>query len=98
MPFIESGGATFLETLAADERAFLIEVVVNRALNCCEFLQTSHPPEAKHRPLSSSKRPLRVCDAIVQPAAGLALVDGTQILSAARYGKRRSIMIDSPEF
>jgi hypothetical protein len=63
-----------------------------------EFLQTLHPQEAKHRPLSSSKRLLRVLDAIVQPAAGLALVDGTQILSAARYGKRRSSLIYSPEF
>jgi len=51
-------------------------------VNRGEFLQTSHPrtsgshpPEAKHRPLSSSKRLVRILGAIVQPAADLALVD-----------------------
>ncbi len=35
-----------------------------------ELLETSHPPEAKHRPLSSSKRQVRVLGSIVEPAAG----------------------------
>jgi hypothetical protein len=75
-PLIESSGASFLETLSADERAFLVEVVVDRAVNRGEFLQTSHPPEAKHRPLPSSEWLVGILDAIVQPAADLAFVDG----------------------
>ena len=58
--------------------AFLVEVVVDRAVNSGEFLQTSHPSEAKHRPLPSSKWLVGILNAIVQPAADLALVDGIQ--------------------
>ena len=59
--------------------SFLVEVVVNRAVNRGEFLQTSHPPEAKHRPLSSSKRLVRILGAVVDPAADLALFNGAEL-------------------
>jgi hypothetical protein len=39
--------------------AFLVEVVVNGAVNRGERLQTSHAPEPEHRPFSSSKRLVR---------------------------------------
>ncbi len=60
--------------------SFLVEVVVDRAVNRGEFLQTSHPPEAEHRSLSSSEWLVGILDAIVQPAAGFAFVDGAQTL------------------
>ena len=54
-PLQERGGATVLECLSAGEVAVLIEVVVDRAVEGCEFLQTSHPPEPRHVPFPSSK-------------------------------------------
>jgi len=48
-------GAVDLEIVSAVESALGIEQVVDPGVNGGEFLQTSHPPEAKHRSLSSSK-------------------------------------------
>ncbi len=60
--------------------SFLVEVIVDRAVNRGEFLQTSHAPEPEHCPFSSSKRLVRILGAVVQPAAKLALVDGANFL------------------
>jgi len=49
----------------------LVEVVVDGRTNGCEFLQTSHLPEAQHGPLSSSKRKVGILGAVVPPATGL---------------------------
>jgi hypothetical protein len=35
--------------------ALRVEMVVDRGVDGDEFLQTSHPPEAKHGPFSPSK-------------------------------------------
>jgi hypothetical protein len=35
--------------------AFLVEVVVDLAMDCGEFLQTLPPPEGKHLPFPSSE-------------------------------------------
>jgi hypothetical protein len=35
-------------------------------VDCGEFLQTSHPSEAKHRPLSSSKRLVGILNAVIE--------------------------------
>jgi hypothetical protein len=35
----------------------------------------SHPPEAKHRPLPSSEWLVGILNAVIDPAAGFALVD-----------------------
>jgi hypothetical protein len=51
----QRSGATVLETLTADEGAFLIEMVVNGAVQGGELLQTSHAPEAQHRLFPSSE-------------------------------------------
>ena len=77
-PLGECGGATVLEILSADEGAFLIEVVVNRAMQCSELLQTSHSPKPKHRPFSSSKWLVRILGPVVQPPADLPFVYGIQ--------------------
>jgi hypothetical protein len=42
-----------------------------------EFLQTSHPPEAQHRPFSSSEWLVRVLGPIVQPATRFLAMAGT---------------------
>jgi hypothetical protein len=68
--------------------SFLVEVVVDRAVNRGEFLQTSHPSEPEHRPLSSSKRLVRILDTIVQPTADLSLVDGAQTLERGTIGSK----------
>jgi len=58
-----------------------------------EFLQTSHPPEAKHRPLTSSEWLMRVLGAVVQPPADFPFVirtDGFQ----GRTVRRQTIRND----
>ncbi len=49
-------------------------MVVYRRMNGGEFLQASHVTKAQHRPLSSSKRLVRILSAVVQPAAGFLLL------------------------
>jgi len=49
--------------------AFLVEVVVDGGVNGGKFLQTSHLPETKHCPFSSSYREMRILCPIVEPAA-----------------------------
>ena len=51
--------------------AFLIEMVVDRRVDCSELLQTLHLSEAEHGAFSSSKRQVRILRPIVTPAAGL---------------------------
>jgi len=55
-PLSESGGAVLLEIGPAVEMTFLVEIVVDRGVDGDELLQTSRSPEARHHPLSSSKR------------------------------------------
>jgi len=50
--------------------AFLIEMVVDRIVDCSGLLQTSHLSEAKHGGFSSSKRQMGILRPIVTPAAG----------------------------
>jgi hypothetical protein len=81
-PGNECGGASGLETLPADEAAFVVEVVVDQAVHCAleggKLLQASDPPEAKHRPFPSSERLVGILGVVVEPAAGFASVDGTR--------------------
>jgi len=49
--------------------ALLIEMVANGTAHGGELLECFHPPEAKHGPLSSSQRLVRVLSSIVEPAA-----------------------------
>jgi hypothetical protein len=72
VPLGECGDATVLENLSADERAFLIAMVVNGAVQGGEFLKASHLPEAEHGPFTSSEYLVRTLGAIVPPAAELA--------------------------
>jgi hypothetical protein len=44
-----------------------------------KFLQTSHLPEAEHRPFSSSKRLVRILRAIYRPATGFLLFADTEL-------------------
>jgi hypothetical protein len=85
-PFIESGGAAFLECWPGSEVAFLVEVVVDRAVNRGEFLQTSHAPEPEHRPFSSSEWLVRILDAVVQPAGAVRLNKKVSEYPLPRHG------------
>jgi len=58
---------------------FLIEVVVDGGMEGGEFLKAPHPPEAEHRPFSSSKRLMRVFRPVVQPPAGLLQVGAANV-------------------
>jgi hypothetical protein len=49
--------------------SFLIEVIVDGRVNGGEFLQTSHLPKPQHGTLSSSKRKVRIFNAVVKPPA-----------------------------
>jgi hypothetical protein len=49
--------------------ALLIEMVVDRRVNCNELLQTSHPSEAEHGAFSSPKRQVGIFSPIIYPAA-----------------------------
>ena len=53
-PLGKRGGAVLLEVLSAVEMTFLVEVIVDRAVDVCELLQTSHLAEALHCSFSSS--------------------------------------------
>jgi hypothetical protein len=48
--------------------AFLVEMVMDGGMDGHEFLQTSHVPEAQHRPLPSSKWQVRILRPVVPPA------------------------------
>ena len=54
-PLGKSSGTVQFEIWSGVEAAFRIEEIVNRGVDGGELLQTSHAPEAKHRPLSSSE-------------------------------------------
>ncbi len=54
-PLGEGGGTVLLEDRARGEATFLVEVVVNRGVDGGKFLQTSHLPEALHRPFPPSE-------------------------------------------
>ena len=49
--------------------ALLIEMVVDRRVDCSELLQTSHLSEAEHSAFSSSKRQVGILGPIIYPAA-----------------------------
>jgi hypothetical protein len=74
-PLSESGGASILVTLSADEGAFLVEVIVDRAVNCGELLQTSHPP-AWFRVAAACRMTELFCD--LQIATRTTVNTGTQ--------------------
>ena len=56
-----------LEIWSGVEAAFRIEQVVNRGVDRCEFLQTSHSLEAQHRPFSSTQWQMGIFRSVVQP-------------------------------
>ena len=64
------------------EAALLVEVVVDGGVDGGELLQTSHPPEAQHRPLPSSEWQVRILRPVVEPAAGLLPVGARRSPSA----------------
>ena len=66
--------------------AFLIEMVVHSGMNGGEFLKTSHAPETKHPPLSSSERQVRILCPIVQPAAGFLTIRRPDFLQSRTIG------------
>jgi hypothetical protein len=51
--------------------SFLTEVIVDARVNGGEFLQTTHLTKPKHGSLSSSKRKVRIFNAVVEPPARL---------------------------
>jgi hypothetical protein len=52
----ESVGSVQFETVPAADVALVAEQAVNGGMDGGEFLETSHTPEPKHRPLYSSQR------------------------------------------
>jgi hypothetical protein len=79
-PLVESSGASFLENSPRGEGAFLVEVVVNGAVEGCEFLETPHPPEAEHGPFSSLEWLKGILSPVVQPPSGFSLINRSQNL------------------
>ncbi len=49
---------------------FLVEMVVDRGMDCAEFLKGVHRSKPRLGPLSSSERLVRILRPVVQPAAG----------------------------
>ena len=54
-PLGQSGGSAILEGLPVDEGAFQIEVFLDRAKQCGEFLQNLYPPKVAYRSFTSSE-------------------------------------------
>src|SRR5690606_25891033 len=73
-PLSKCGGAVGLEMIPAGETSAKVEVVVDGRVDGGEHLQTSHPPEPKHRALTSSERKMRVLGAVVVPTPRALLV------------------------
>jgi hypothetical protein len=71
LPLGESGGSFELHVIAQREVSFLVEVVTDKSVDGGNFLQTSHPHEAKHRPFSAPKRLARILCTIVHPPTNL---------------------------
>ena len=87
-PLGQSGGSAILECLPVDEGAFRVEVMVDRAVQRGKFLQTSHPPEAEHRPFPSSERLVAVLRPVVESPTCLALARRAQRLQGSPVGRQ----------
>lgn len=81
-PLLESGGTVRFEIFSRVEPAFLVEVIVNRAVDGCELLQTSHLAEAQHRPLSPSERQVRVLGTVVDPSPHFTVISAAKIFQS----------------
>src|SRR5271170_3130239 len=73
----------------------LIEMIVHLGVNRTEFLQRLHSSKQLHRPLSSSKRLMRILRAIVEPTADL-LASGVADLSHRRGISAQPVGDDRP--
>ena len=71
---------------SADEVAFLIEVVVERAVDGGEFLEGLHPSKPLHGPLSSSERLVRILNPVGEPAAHLLTIGIADLLHGRPIG------------
>jgi hypothetical protein len=66
-----------LEDNTVLEVAVLVEVVMDRGLGGCEFLQSLYVPEPGHRSFSSSERLVGILGSIVEPATALLTICDT---------------------
>ena len=71
LPLRKGGGASCFVDVAADEMAFVVEMVVDRGMNCAELFQRVHPSKLQHGPFALSERLVEVLGPVVQPAARL---------------------------
>ena len=67
---------------------FLVEVVVDRAVHGGELLQTSHAPEAQHRPFSPSKGLVAVLGTVVKPMSSFPFSHGAQASQRGAIGSQ----------
>lgn len=51
-----------------------------------EFLQTSHLPEAQHRPLPSSERQVRILNTVIPPAPRFLAMNGADFAQRSTLG------------
>ncbi len=65
------GRSSVFVVVAADEMAFLVEVVVEGEVDGTELLQRLHQSEPEHGLLSPSERLVRVLSRVVRVAADL---------------------------
>ena len=84
-PLSESGAACLLEGVAVLDVAIRWKVVVDRGMDGGKLLQRSHAPKSQHRPLSSSKRQVRILCPVVEPAYSRS---GTQVQRRRDFGNR----------
>jgi hypothetical protein len=68
------------------ETAILVEVVEDGGMDGDEFLQTSHPPKALHRPLSSSEWQVRILSAVVEPSTANLQIVASQLTKSSPIG------------
>ena len=78
-PFRRCGRASLLVNLPGDEMALLIEMVVDLGVNRAELLQRLHTSKPLHRPLSSSKRLMRILRPIVEAATDLVSIGSADL-------------------
>jgi hypothetical protein len=62
-------------------------MIVGRGVDGCELLRCPHPPEAEHRPLSPSKRRVRILRAIFRPTTGFLPIADVEFRQGGTIGR-----------
>ena len=89
-PLRESGCSIEFEIVSLVEVSLVVGVVVNRRMDGCEFLRTSHLPEPEHGPFSGAVRRMRTSGGVrpMRTSLSMTLNAGTYAEQSWRHSAR----------